>query len=120
MRPAAPVVTPPPSVTRRRSVHDPPAITLRSARVRSCATKGKGRKLQVRCRLRNFGAVRRVRIKVVRKGKTIARGSAKPSRNGTLTLKPRKRLKRGSCKVTITLLGAAGAKRNVTAKLRVR
>ena len=111
-----PVVTPPPS----GGGTNPPAVTLRSARVRSCKTKGKGRKLQVRCRLRSFGAVRRVRIKVVRKGKTVARGSAKPSRNGTLTLKPRKRLKRGSYKVTITLLGASGAKRNVTAKLRVR
>jgi hypothetical protein len=106
-----PVVTPPAGT---------PAATLASVKVRSCKARGKGKKLRVKCRLRSFGAVKRAKVKVTRKGKTVTRKTVKPSSNGTLTIKPARKLKKGTYKVTITLIGSDGKTRKLTAKLKVR
>lgn len=55
-----------------------------------------------------------------RKGRTVARGSARPGRTGKLTIKLRRTLRRGTYRVAITLRDARGAKRTLTKSLKVR
>jgi bacillolysin len=97
-----------------------PAVTLKSAGLRSCKVKGKGRRLRLRCTFTGFGAVKKVSLKVTRKGRTVARGSGKPTAKGVLSITPRKKLRRGSYEVTIKLTGAGGSTRTLKAKLKVR
>ena len=98
----------------------PPAATLKSAKVRSCKVKGKGKRLRLRCTLTGFGAVKKVSLKVTRKGRVVSRGSGKPTKAGLLAIKPSKKLRKGSYKVAIKLTDAAGKTRTLQAKLKVR
>ena len=95
-------------------------VTLRTARLRSCKVSGKGRKLRVKCTLRSFGAVRRATETVKRRGKTVVKKTLRPSRPGVLTLKPKRKLRKGTYKVTIVLRDAAGGKRTLKKSFKVR
>ena len=108
--PAPPVI--PPVVT--------PAATLTDAKVRSCRRTGRARKTRVICMLTGFGAVSRATLKVTRRGRTVASGSAKPSKAGTLTIKGKRTLRRGSYRVTLTLRDASGKTRKLTRTFRAR
>ena len=94
--------------------------TLRDVRVSPCRLSGRGRRARLRCRLSSFRAVTRASVKVTRRGRTVASGSARPSANGTLAIRPRRTLRRGSYRVTIKLRDASGTVRTVTASLKVR
>jgi bacillolysin len=117
---AAPAPPPPPPA--------PPAVVapvvvapaLANAKVKSCSRTGRGRKTRVSCILTGFGAVSRVTLKVTRRGKTVASGSAKPSKAGKLTIKGKRTLRRGSYRVKLTLRDASGKTRTLTKTLRVR
>jgi len=97
-----------------------PADTLRSARVGSCRRTGRGRRARVACTLTRFGAVSRVTVKVTRGRRTVASGSARPTRTGGVSIRLRRTLRRGTYRVTLTLRDAGGATRRLTASLRVR
>jgi bacillolysin len=97
-----------------------PAATLKSAKVRSCKIKGKGKRLRLRCTLTGFGAVKKVSLKVTRKGRVVSRGSGRPTSAGLLSIKPSKKLRKGSYKLAIKLTDAAGRTRTLKAKLKVR
>jgi hypothetical protein len=88
--------------------------------VKSCRAIRRGKRQRVRCTLRRSAAVRRVRIKVTRRGRTFARGTKRPSRRGVVTFKPRRRLRRGTYRVTLTLRDARGNSRRLKTRLRVR
>ncbi|HYM56954.1 MAG TPA: M4 family metallopeptidase [Solirubrobacteraceae bacterium] len=94
--------------------------TLQSARVRSCRRTGRGRRARVVCSLTRVGAVSRVSMKVTRRGRTAASGSARPSPRGTVAIRARRTLRRGIYRVTLTLRDASGATRRLSARLRVR
>ena len=65
------------------------------------------------------GAVRRATIKVTRGKKTVATGTIKPKK-GVLTIKLKRKLRAGKYKVAITVRDAAGRKRTLRTKLKVR
>jgi bacillolysin len=96
-----------------------PAVTLRSARLRSCRLRGTGRRARLRCSFKHFGAVRKVSVKVRRKGHVVARGSGRLSRRGLLSIKPRKPLTKGRYTLTLKLTGAGGRTRTLKARLKV-
>ena len=94
--------------------------TLAQVRVRSCKRTGKGKKTSVRCSLRSFGAVSRATVRVTRNGKTVKRGTVRP-KSGVLTLKIKRKLKKGRYAVKITLRNAAGQTRALKAvKFRIK
>jgi hypothetical protein len=98
----------------------PPAATLKSAKVRSCQIKGKGKRLRLRCTFSGYRAVKKVSLKVTRKGRVVARGSGKPTAAGLLAIKPSKKLRKGSYKLALKLTDAAGKTRTLKATLKVR
>jgi hypothetical protein len=109
-----PTVTPPPGGGTAV-----PAVTLRSAKLRSCRLRGTGRRARLRCSFKRFGAVRKVSVKVRRKGHVVARGSGRLTRKGLLSIKPRKRLTKGRYTLTLKLTGAGGSTRTLKARLKV-
>jgi hypothetical protein len=72
------------------------------------------------CKLTGFGAVTRVSVKVTRRGRTVASGSVKPNKAGTLTIKGKRTLARGSYRVTLTLRDGSGKTRKLTKTLKVK
>ena len=94
--------------------------TLASASVSSCRRTGIGSRTRVSCKLTGFGAVSRASVKVTRRGKTVASGSVKPNKAGTLTIKGKRTLARGSYRVTLTLRDASGKTRKLTKTLKVK
>jgi bacillolysin len=99
----------------------PPAVaTLASAKVKSCKISGKGKKLRVKCTLSKFGAVRRATITIKKGKKTVLKKSLKPTSKGVLSIKPKRKLTKGSYKVSIVIRDAAGKKRTLKKTLKVR
>jgi len=94
--------------------------TLRSAGLKSCKRTGRGQRVRVKCVLTRFSAVRRMSVKVTRRGRTFASGSGRPTGGGALAIKPRRALRPGTYKVAITLRDAAGKTRRLTGRLKVR
>jgi len=95
-------------------------VTLKSAKLRSCKISGKGKKLRVKCTLSKFGAVRRATITIKKGKKTVLKKSLKPTSKGVLSVKPKRKLKKGSYKVSIVIRDAAGKKRTLRKTLKVR
>jgi hypothetical protein len=96
----------------------PPADTLESVRVRSCGRTGHGRRAGVVCTLSRFAAVRGVRIRVARRGRTYASGSGQPSPTGRVAIRPQRDMPPASYRVTITLRDVRGASRTISARVR--
>src|SRR4051794_8976420 len=97
----------------------PRALTLADASVRGCRQSGRGRRVRLRCVLLNARAVSLVDLRLTKGRKTLARGRVKPSSVGTLSLKLKRRLKKGRYVVTFTLHDAAAHARTVRFRLRV-
>lgn len=95
-------------------------VTLKSARLRSCKISGKGKKLRVKCTLTKSGAVRRATVTIKKGKKTVLKKSLKPTSEGVLSLKPKRKLKKGSYKVSIVIRDASGAKRTLKKTFKVR
>jgi hypothetical protein len=97
----------------------PRALTLADASVRGCRQSGRGRRVRLRCVLLNARAVSLVDLRLTKGRKTLARGRVKPSSVGTLSLKLKRRLKKGRYVVTFKLHDAAAHARTVRFRLRV-
>jgi hypothetical protein len=95
-------------------------LTLKSAKLRSCKISGKGKKLRVKCTLSDSGAVRRATVTIKKGKKTVLKKSLKPTSKGVLSIKPKRKLAKGSYKVSIVIRDASGAKRTLKKTLKVR
>jgi hypothetical protein len=95
-------------------------VTLKSAKLRSCKISGKGKKLRVKCTLSRSGAVRRATVTIKKGKKTVLKKSLKPTSKGVLSIKPKRKLTKGSYKVSIVIRDAAGKKRTLKTKLKVK
>ena len=95
-------------------------VTLKNAKLRSCKISGKGKKLRIKCTLSKSGAVRRATITIKKGKKTVLKKSLKPSSKGVLSIKPKRKLAKGSYKVSIVIRDASGAKRTLKKTLKVR
>ena len=94
--------------------------TLASAKLKSCKISGKGKKLRVKCTLTRSGAVRRATVTIKKGKKTVLKKSLKPTSKGVLSIKPKRKLKKGTYKVTIVISDARGEKRTLKKTLKVR
>jgi bacillolysin len=97
-----------------------PALTLKSAKLRSCKISGKGKKLRVKCTLTKARAVRRATVTIKKGKKTVLKKSLKPTSKGVLSIKPKRKLAKGSYKVSIVIRDSAGNKRTLKKTLKVR
>ena len=95
-------------------------VTLKSAKLRSCKISGKGKKLRIKCTLTKSGAVRRATVTIKKGKKTVLKKSLKPTSKGVLSIKPKRKLTKGSYKVSIVIRDAAGNKRTLKKTLKVR
>jgi len=97
-------------------VINPPALTLLSAKLTGCkVTKSK----RVQCTLGSGDAVTSATMTLKKGKKTIAKATVKP-KSGKLSLKLKKKLKKGSYKLTVTLKDAAGDTRKITKTIKIK
>jgi len=73
----------------------------------------------VKCTLSKSGAVRRATVTIKKGKKTVLKKSLKPKK-GVLSIKPKRKLKKGSYKVSIVIRDASGAKRTLKKTLKVK
>jgi hypothetical protein len=91
--------------------------TLRDVTVKRCRVKGK----RLGCTLLTFDAVTTAKLTLKKGRKTIARKTLRPTSAGVLTLKLKRKLKKGRYKLTILLRDATGGTRTLPKKtLRIR
>jgi subtilisin family serine protease len=112
--PAAPAPTNPPS----GGGATPPVKTLSSVRVDRCKQSGRGRTLQLKCRLRDSDALVSSTAKIKKGRRTVATGKAKLAK-GTLSIKLKRKLRKGRYTLTLSLRGAASAKRTLNVKFKI-
>jgi subtilisin family serine protease len=94
----------------------PTPKTLADAKLSGCkVTKSK----RVQCSLGSGDAVTSATMTLKNGRKTIAKATVKP-RNGKLSLKLKKKLKKGSYTLTVTLKDAAGNTRKITKTIKVK
>ena len=115
--PPAPPPAPPPPAPPPSPPPPPagPAPTLASVSARCRVSRRK----RVRCALRNAQIVVRATLRLRRGRRTIARRTVRPNRAGTVSLRVKRRLRRGRYALTIRLTDRAGAKRTIRRRLRV-
>jgi subtilisin family serine protease len=110
--PTSPLPTVPPVVT-------PPAPkTLNSVKVDRCKQSGRGRTLQLKCRLRDSDALRSSTAKIKKGRRTLATGKVKLSK-GSLSVKLKRKLRKGRYTLTLALRGTGGARRTLNVKFRI-
>jgi hypothetical protein len=95
------------------------APRLADASVRRCRQSGRGRRVRLRCVLLNAAAVRSADLRLTKGRKTLARARVKPSSTGTVSLKLKRKLKKGRYAMTFRLRDAAGHTRTITLRLRL-
>jgi subtilisin family serine protease len=98
----------------------PTAPTLADVRVAGCRQRGRGAKTRLRCTLEQADALTSARLTLKKGRRTIARGTSRPSATDTLSLKLKRRLKKGRYTLTLKLRDAAGSTRTVRFRFRVR
>lgn len=96
------------------------APRLADARLKSCKISGKGKKLRIKCTLSKSGAVRKATVTVKKGKKTVLKKTLKPTSKGVLSIKPKRKLTKGSYKVSIVIRDGAGKKRTLKKTLKVR
>jgi hypothetical protein len=110
--PTSPLPTVPPVVT-------PPAPkTLNSVKVDRCKQSGRGPTLQLKCRLRDSDALRSSTAKIKKGRRTLATGKVKLSK-GSLSVKLKRKLRKGRYTLTLALRGTGGARRTLNVKFRI-
>jgi subtilisin family serine protease len=95
-----------------------PRKTLASVRVDRCKQTGRGRTLRLKCRLRNSDALRSSTAKIKKGRRTVATGKAKLTR-GALSVKLKRKLRKGRYTLTLALRGTANTKRTLKVKFRI-
>jgi thermitase len=116
--PAAPTVTPPVTTPPSGGGTTPPRKTLASVKVDRCKQSGRGRRLQLKCRLQDSDALRSSTAKIKKGRRTVATGKAKLSK-GALSVRLKRKLRKGGYTLTLTLRGAASTKRTLNVKFRI-
>jgi subtilisin family serine protease len=110
--PANPVPTVPPVVT------PPAAKTLASVKVDRCKQSGRGRTLQLKCRLRDSDALRSSTARIKKGRRTVATGKVKLSK-GSLSVKLKRKLRKGRYTLILALRGTGGTKRTLNINFRI-
>jgi hypothetical protein len=108
-----------PSGPSAPSAPAPRVFTLADASVKRCQQTGRGTRLRLVCTLVNARAVSAVDLRVAKGRKLLARGRVKPSKTGTLSLKLKRKLKKGRYTVTFKLRDSAAHTRTITFRMRV-
>ncbi len=116
--PPPPPNNPPPSNPPSGGSVAPPVKTLASVKVDRCKQTGRGRTLKLRCRLRDSDALLSSTAKIKKGRRTVATGKAKLSK-GALSVKLKRKLRKGSYTLTLSLRSAANAKRTLNVKFRI-
>ncbi|HWM10519.1 MAG TPA: S8 family serine peptidase, partial [Solirubrobacteraceae bacterium] len=98
----------------------PAPKTLADVVVRRCRQSGRGKRTRLRCRLANRDALASARLQLKRGKKVIGRATAKPARDGTLTLRLKRRLAKGRYVLTLRLRDSGTATRTVRFRFRIR
>jgi extracellular elastinolytic metalloproteinase len=98
----------------------PRVLTLADASVKRCRQTGRGKRVRLVCALVNASAVTSADLQLKKGRMTLARGRrVKPSSTGTLTLKLKRKLKKGRYTLTFKLRDTAAHARTITFRLRV-
>jgi subtilisin family serine protease len=111
--PTTPPITPPPTVPPT-----PAPKTLASVRVDRCKQSGRGKTLRLKCRLRDSDALRSSTAKIKKGRRTVATGKAKLSK-GALSVKLKRKLRKGRYTLSLALRGSGGSKRTLNVKFRI-
>ncbi len=85
-----------------------------------CARTGRGRRTKVACALEDAAAVQRATMRLKRGRRTVKRATVSPSATDVVTLAVRRKLRKGRYVLTIALIDAAGERRTLTFRFRVR
>jgi subtilisin family serine protease len=97
----------------------PPRVkTLAEIKIDQCKQSGRGRTLQLKCRLRDSDALVSSTATIKKGRRTVATGAAKLT-NGALSVKLKRKLRKGRYTLSFSLRGAAGVKRTLSVKLRI-
>ena len=86
--------TTPPASRRRAAGRRAAGATLASVKVDRCKQSGRGKKLQLKCRLRDSDALVSSTAKIKKGRRTVATGKAKLAK-GTLSIKLKRKLRKG-------------------------
>jgi subtilisin family serine protease len=117
--PPAPTWTPPATTPPSGGDATPPAPkTLASVKVDRCKQTGRGRALQLKCRLRESDALVSSTAKIKKGRRTVATGKAKLSK-GALSVKLKRKLRKGRYTLTLSLRGAGTTTRTLNVKFRI-
>ena len=111
--PTTPPITPPPTVPIT-----PAPKTLSSVKVDRCKQSGRGKTLRLKCRLRDSDALVSSTAKIKKGRRTVATGKAKLSK-GALSVKLKRKLRKGRYTLTLSLRGSGSTKRTLNVKFRI-
>jgi hypothetical protein len=111
-------VTQPPSTPPSGGGATPAPKTLAQVRIDRCKQSGRGRTLRVQCRLRDSDALLSSTAKIKKGRRTVAAGRAKLSK-GALSVKLKRKLRKGRYTLSLTLRGAASTRRTLDVKFRI-
>jgi subtilisin family serine protease len=99
----------------------PPApLSLDDISVASCRASGRGRRARLRCSLADADALTSARLTLKKGRRTIARATLRPNSRDVLSLKLKRKLKKGRYVVRLKLSDAAGNRRTIKFRVRVR
>jgi hypothetical protein len=96
-----------------------PPNTLGAVTVTRCRQSGRGRNVRLRCRIAHASDVTSARIRLKKGRRTLARQTGWPG-SGRLTLRLKRKLKKGRYALKVVLRDAAGHKRTLTVRFRIR
>jgi subtilisin family serine protease len=113
-----PPSTPPPSTPPPTGPNTPAPKTLNSVKVDRCKQSGRGRTLKLKCRLRDADALRSSTAKIKKGRRTVATGKAKLSKS-TLSVKLKRKLRKGRYTLSLTLRGTGTTKRTLNVKFKI-
>ena len=98
----------------------PPSRPLDGVKASRCRVTGRGRRTKLSCRLSKASVIRRYRVRLTRRGRTVARASGRLGRRGTMNLAVKRRLRRGSYVLVIRLTATDGSRRTLRKTIRIR
>jgi hypothetical protein len=112
-QPPAPQPIPPPT-----GPNIPAPKTLNSVKVDRCKQSGRGSTLKLKCRLRNSDALRSSTATIKKGRRTVATGKAKLTKS-TLSVKLKRKLRKGSYTLRLALRGTGTTKRTLNVKFKI-
>ena len=95
-------------------------LTIRDVDLDGCARRGRGRRTRVVCTLGDAAAVERATMRLKRGKRTIKRATVSPNAADKITLRIRRKLRKGRYVLTIRVIDSSGARKTLTFRFRVR